>query len=123
RRVVAAEDPSPAVANAREFFQHFRQLIEPARTLGIKASYLFDITGVGNWRLVVDDGSVSVLEGEGPADCILRVGEDVLLKIVRGEQRPATALLTGLLTMEGEVSLAPKLDKLFAPSTAANRTT
>ena len=115
RRVVAAEDPVPSVASAGEFFHHLQRIIEPARTLGIKATYRFDVTGVGSWRLVVDDGRLSVLEGEGQADCILGMSEDVLLKIVRGEQRPATAFLTGLLTMEGDVTLAPKLDKLFSP--------
>jgi len=121
RRVVAAEDPVPSVASAAEFFDDLERIIEPARTLGIKATYRFDVPGVGSWRLVVDDGRLSVLAGEGQADCILRMSEDVLLKIVRGEQRPATAFLTGLLTMEGDVALAPKLDKLFSPATAGNR--
>ena len=121
RRVVAAEDPVPSVASAGEFFHHLQRIIEPARTLGIKATYRFDVTGVGSWRLVVDDGRLSVLEGDGQADCILGMSEDVLLKIVRGEQRPATAFLTGLLTMEGDVTLAPKLDKLFSPARADDR--
>jgi len=121
RRVVAAEDPVPSVASAAEFFDHLERIIEPARTLGIKATYRFDVPGVGSWRLVVDDGRLSVLAGEGQADCTLRMSEEVLLKIVRGEQRPATAFLTGLLTMEGDVALAPKLDKLFSPATAGNR--
>jgi flavin-dependent dehydrogenase len=47
--------------------------------------------------------------------------EVVLLEIVRGEQRPVTAFLTGLLTIEGDVALAPKLDKLFSPAAAENR--
>jgi glycogen debranching enzyme len=121
RRVVAAEDPVPSVASAAEFFDDLERIIEPARTLGIKATYRFDVPGVGSWRLVVDDGRLSVLAGEGQADCTLRMSEEVLLKIVRGEQRPATAFLTGLLTMEGDVALAPKLDKLFSPATAGNR--
>jgi putative sterol carrier protein len=74
-----------------------------------------DVVGVGSWLIAVDDGDVTVSEGGGDADYALSVDEDVLLRILRGEQNPMTAFLIGQLRIEGDLSLGPTLDKLVSP--------
>jgi putative sterol carrier protein len=56
---------------------------------------------------------VTVEETTKEADCVIAVSEDDFLKIVRGEQSPTVAYMTGKLKVTGDVGLALKLQKLF----------
>ena len=100
-------------ASAREFFETLASSADPARTAGIDSSYLFDVEGAGQWLVAVEDGTVRVTEGGGEADATIRTSEETFLKIVRGEQNPATAYMTGKLRVSGDVGAALKLQKLF----------
>jgi putative sterol carrier protein len=61
----------------------------------------------------VDDGSIEVIEGGGEADCTISTSEESFLKMVRGEQNPTTAYMTGKLKIKGDMGAAMKLQKLF----------
>ena len=47
----------------------------------MNASYLFDIDGAGNWKVDVDDGKVTVTEGDGDADCTISASEETFQQI------------------------------------------
>jgi putative sterol carrier protein len=100
-------------ASAREFFDGIENRIDPAKTAGETVSYRFDIEGAGNWLVAVDDGQVSVTESTADADCVIRMKEDVLLRLIRGEQNPTTAFMTGKIKVDGNMALALKLQSLF----------
>jgi hypothetical protein len=103
------------VESARDFFERWiPENLDGERLRGTDATYRFDVLGAGSWRVVVRDGELSVSESDAEAACVLRLSEDVLLKIVRGEQNSITAFLTGSLKVQGDLALAPKLDKLFS---------
>ena len=78
-------------------------------------SYFFDVEGAGTWLVTVADGTVAVVEGEGggDADCTISATEENFMKIVRGEQNPTTAYMTGKLKIKGDMGAAMKLQKLF----------
>jgi putative sterol carrier protein len=76
-------------------------------------SYLFDIDGAGQWLVAVQDGSVTVTEGTGEADTTITTSEESFMAIVRGEQNPTTAYMTGKLKIKGDMGAAMKLQKLF----------
>ena len=99
-------------ASAREFFTQLEERIDPDRTRGMSATYRFEIENAGTWRLEVADGRVSVTESDAAADCVLRASEEIFLRIVRGEQSPTTAFMTGKVRIEGDVGLALKLREL-----------
>lgn len=101
------------VASAREFFEGIENRIDPVKTAGQTVSYRFDIAGAGSWRIGVVDGVTSVAESEDDADCVIRMKEDVLLRLIRGEQNPATAFMTGKIKVDGDMSQALKLKELF----------
>ena len=100
---------------AREFFEELAAKSAGAseRTRGLTASYRFDVTGAGSWRVDVDDGTVAVGESDGAADCVIAVPEDLFLRIVRGEQSPMGAFLMGKIRVEGDASLAMRLKDLL----------
>ena len=55
----------------QEFFANLESRADPAKTAGMSNSYLFDIEGAGQWKVDVDDGSISVSEGDGDADATI----------------------------------------------------
>jgi putative sterol carrier protein len=98
---------------AQEFFAQLPEKADPARTAGMRNTYVFDVEGAGQWTVAVDDGTVTVSEGAGPADCTISASEETLLKIANGEANATTAYMTGKLKIQGDMGAALKLQKLF----------
>ncbi|MGI8607101.1 MAG: SCP2 sterol-binding domain-containing protein [Gaiellaceae bacterium] len=103
-----------APGSAREFFDGLEARIDPARVAGKQISYRFDVRGAGSWRLELADGTATVSESDASADCVVETTEDVLLRIVRGEQSPALAYMSGKIKVQGRTELALGLRDLLA---------
>jgi putative sterol carrier protein len=101
------------MAETQEFFDTLPSRADSSKTAGMNNSYLFDIEGAGKWVVTVDDGTVSVAEGEGDADVTISTNEENFGKIVAGELNPTTAYMTGKLKIKGDMGAAMKLQKLF----------
>ncbi len=99
--------------NARQFFESLASRVDQSKAAGLTASYLFEVDGAGTWFVDVDDGRVSVQEGEQDADCTIAASEETFMKIVRGEQNPTSAYMMGKLKVRGDMGQAMKLQKLF----------
>ena len=99
--------------SVQEFFDGLASRADADKTAGMNNSYLFDIEGAGQWLVTVQDGAVSVAEGGGEADTTITTTEDSFMAIVRGEQNPTTAYMTGKLKIKGDMGAAMKLQKLF----------
>jgi putative sterol carrier protein len=97
----------------QEFFDTLPERVDPAKTAGMNNSYVFDVQGVGQWTVKVVDGTVSVSDGVEDVDCTISASEEVLTKIVSGEQNATTAYMTGKLKIQGDMGAALKLQKLF----------
>ncbi len=99
--------------SVQEFFDGLAARADAEKTAGMNNSYLFEIEGAGEWLVAVNDGSVSVSEGGGEADTTISASEDTMLAVIRGEQNPTTAYMTGKLKIKGDMGAAMKLQKLF----------
>ena len=99
--------------SAREFFETLQSRVDSSKTAGMNNSYLFDIDGAGKWKVDVNDGKVTVTEGEGDADAVISTNEDTFDKIASGEQNATSAYMTGKLKVKGDMGAAMKLQKLF----------
>jgi putative sterol carrier protein len=97
----------------QEFFEGLPAHADAEKTAGMNNSYLFDIEGAGQWLVSVSDGAVSVNEGGGEADTTITASEETMMAVVRGEQNPTTAYMTGKLKIKGDMGAAMKLQKLF----------
>jgi putative sterol carrier protein len=101
------------VESAREFFEGLPGRIDPERARSLDASYRFDIEGGGSWRLEADGEKAVVTESDAPADCVIRTDENTFLRILRGEQSPMGAYMTGKVRVEGNLGLALSLRDVF----------
>jgi putative sterol carrier protein len=100
--------------NAREFFETLEARAgDSSKAAGLNASYLFDISGAGKWTVRVENGKVSVQEGESEADTTISASDETFVKIVNGEQNPTSAFMTGKLKVSGDLGNAMKLQQLF----------
>ena len=99
--------------SVREFFEGLQGRVDETRTAGMNNSYLFDVEGAGQWRVAVEDGRINVTQGGGDADATISTSEENFMKIVRGEQNPTTAYMTGKIKVKGDMGAAMKLQKLF----------
>ena len=97
----------------QEFFDGLAARADAEKTAGMNNSYLFDIEGAGQWVVAVNDGAVNVTEGSGEADTTISTSEETMLAVIRGEQNPTTAYMTGKLKIKGDMGAAMKLQKLF----------
>jgi putative sterol carrier protein len=101
------------VTSAREFFETLENEVEPSRTAGVKHTYVFDIDGVGQWKVDVNDGTLKVTEGPGEADVTISISEENFLKINHGELEPSAAFMGGQMKVKGDVGAAIELDKFL----------
>ena len=76
-------------------------------------SYLFDIADAGMWLVTVEDGVVSVREGEGEADATISASNENFERILSGEQNATAAYMSGKLKIKCDMGAAIKLQKLF----------
>ncbi len=99
--------------SVQEFFDGLAAGVDESKTAGMNNSYLFDIEGAGQWKVAVADGKVDVTEGGGEADTTISTSEETMMAVIRGEQNPTTAYMTGKLKIKGDMGAAMKLQKLF----------
>jgi putative sterol carrier protein len=97
----------------REFFEGLPARADASKMAGMNNSYVFDIDGAGMWFVTVEDGVVSVREGEGDADCTISTTDENFQRILSGEQNATSAYMTGKLKIKGDMGAAMKLQKLF----------
>jgi putative sterol carrier protein len=103
-----------SVESAREFFETLPDRAVSSGPQALDASYRFDVDGAGRWRVESDGEKLVVSESDAPADCVIRTDEQTFLRIVRGEQSPTGAYMTGRVKVEGDLGLALRLRDLFA---------
>jgi putative sterol carrier protein len=97
----------------REFFETLESRADASKTAGVNKSYVFDIDGAGVWKVDVTDAGAKVTEGASDGDVTIRASEETFRKIVNKDLSPTTAYMTGKIKIDGEMSAALKLQKLF----------
>lgn len=98
-----------------EFFSRLQESIDPEKVKGITATYQWDITGGGGgkWYVTLGDDSIEVTEGETEDPSItLTVEAQDWLDIINGKLNGQMAFMTGKLKIQGDMTLAMKLQSI-----------
>ena len=99
--------------SARDFFEGLAARADSTKLAGMNNTYLFEVEGAGMWLVTIEDGVLSVREGDGEADTRITASEANFERILSGEQNPTSAYMTGKLKIKGDMGAAMKLQKLF----------
>lgn len=90
-------------------------------TLGRRASIGFDLGAAGTYRVVADNGRVSIDSLVAAADCVLTTDEATLGELLRGDRSPTTAFMSDKARLSGDVEIATRLlaflSRVAAPAT------
>lgn len=99
-----------------QFFTELPSKVNPAKVAGMNAVFQFNITGDGggDWSVKIADGKAEVNKGAAAAPNITLTSTDEnWLSIVNGKTSGQTAFLTGKLKIQGDMSLAMKLQSVI----------
>ncbi len=99
-----------------EFFNQVSSKVDPAKVKGMNVTYQFVITGDdgGEWAVTINDGQISVTQGKAEKTNItLTISASDFLDLVAGKLNGQTAFLTGKLKIQGDMTLALKLQSVF----------
>ncbi|KAK6174662.1 hypothetical protein SNE40_017897 [Patella caerulea] len=110
---VSTDDPnSPA-----QTFNHIESLLSPDLVQSTKGIYQFKLTGndAGKWYIDLKNGSGAVGEGEAPggATCTMTMDSGDFKEMFAGNLQSTMAFMSGKLKIEGDMTLAMKLEKLL----------
>jgi len=100
----------------QEFFDALPGKLEPARLAGMNASFQFVATGDGggDWFVKISNNAAEV--GSGKVDSptiVLAAAASDWLALMNGQMNGQTAFITGKLKIQGDMTLAMKLESLF----------
>jgi len=100
----------------QEFFGGLAERVDPQKTAGMDASFQFVATGdnAGEWYAKIVDGKTDVVKGTvADPTIVLTADAEDWLALINGDMNGQTAFLTGKMRIEGDVTLAMKLESLF----------
>ncbi|MCY0870662.1 MAG: SCP2 sterol-binding domain-containing protein [Firmicutes bacterium] len=87
------------------------------RAKDVSATVTYELSGEGGgvWTLTVDQGSLSVDEGEpsGSADATVRMSAADFVQVALGNLSAMTGFMTGRIKIEGNPLVAQKVQGLF----------
>ena len=99
-----------------ESFEELKTRIRPDKIKGMNATYQWDITGDGGgkWFVKLADGAVDIQAGqaEGP-NITITISDENYLDLVSGKLNGQMAFLTGKLKIQGDMTLAMKLQSIL----------
>jgi len=100
-----------------DFFDQAPDRVNKDKIQGMNATYQFNVTGDGGgqWWVKFADGEVSSEQGLADSPNItLTIDDKNFEDLITGKLNGQTAFLTGKLKIQGDMTLALKLQSIFA---------
>lgn len=104
------------MATPAEYFSALPGKVNKDKIKGMNAIYQWDITGDngGKWNVVLKDDNVAVNEGAAASPNItLTLDSQNFMDLVTGKLNGQMAFLTGKLKIQGDMTLAMKLQSVI----------
>jgi putative sterol carrier protein len=99
-----------------EFFSEIAKGVDPEKIEDMNATFQWDITGDGGgkWFAEVAGGTIEINAGESTnPDLTITVSASDWLNIVNGKLNPQMAFVVGKVKIDGDMTLAAKLQYLI----------
>lgn len=108
----------------KEIFQKIEQALkaDPSKIGGLTAVYQFNLSGEepGVYQIVLRSDSADVIEGQQETpNCTFILSSEDFKDLVAGKLNGMTAFMSGKLRVEGDVSLAMRLESLLGGANPA----
>jgi putative sterol carrier protein len=103
--------------NAAEIFAEMPEAFLANKAGDMRATYQFNLSGEGggDWAVSVADGACTVIEGQAEnSNVTIGMDADDFVKMISGELQPVVAFMQGKIKLQGDTSLALKLQEIFA---------
>lgn len=86
---------------------------------GIKRTCKYNFKDAGMWRVGLgEDGRLKVVRGDGPADCVVTVPEDVFIDVMAGTRSAFASYLRNEFQITGDTATAQVITRfVFADVT------
>jgi putative sterol carrier protein len=105
------------MADVAAFFNEVPGKVDKGKIGGMKAVYQFVLNGDGggDWNITVADGALAVAQGRAESPSItLTMDAANFMDLIAGKLNAQTAFLTGKLKIQGDMTLAMKLQSIMA---------
>ena len=84
------------------------------RAKGLNGTIRFDVDGLEPWHVSLFGGRLVVTRKRARADTVVEAADaNLLLRLLRGQQNPRTAMLQGLTRIVGDRALPYELMRLL----------
>jgi putative sterol carrier protein len=106
----------PTFETAAEALEAMVAGTEPSKLSGIDKVVMFDLAGEGGgqWTATIADGKMEMVEGAGaPPNTTFKMKAEVFLGIVNKKINPVAAFMQGKVRVQGDMSVAMRLQSLF----------
>lgn len=102
------------VETVEHYFETLGDRFTPDGSMGVTATYQFELEGSGTWHVNVNDGTFELHEGasDAPTATFKMKGDDYV-KMVNGDLSGQMAFMTGKLKISGQIPMAMKLKNIF----------
>lgn len=104
------------VDSMQAFFDGLSGTIDESKLAGVNATFQFVVTGDGGgeWNVAIADGKATIASGKAEnSSIVLTATVEDWLALVNGDLNGQTAFLTGKLKIQGDMTLAMKLESFF----------
>ena len=114
RATTDAAVSGPEVAELDAFFESLPAQVDPQLARNLNGTIRFDVDGCEPWHVSFFGGRLLVARKRARADTVIEIADaDLLLRLLRGEQNPRTAMLQGLMRVVGDRALPYELMRLL----------
>jgi hypothetical protein len=120
---ITAFQPPQTIPSAEQLtvamvFQALPSGFNAANAKGVKAVYIWRVTGEGGgvWTIIIDDGKCTVKSGEqAKPDVVFEITARDFLDLITGKLSGMEAVFSGRLKIEGDLNLAAQFQNFFTP--------